>query len=320
MKAGPFTTFVSAVVLSASVLGAPMLFKQLTLTSRMAICYATVFTEGKWSDDCASDTSLDFGLITVKDIHSLDVDFSTPDHNSVGLSSPGVDISVFSFPGFSWPLVEEISQSVIFEYNGVDIGRFENPNVQVLVTGNIFQTPINPTTLHILNMEAFVSFATAMFQETSVDVKVRGVYHGSFYVPVISTIKIPNIAFSSPCTLPAGDGLSKASLIRLDSSARDGTGMVINVIEFSLHNPSRIAGTFGDVKVRVTDKSGAFLGIGTLKALRITIGDNKITAVLLSPEPIPTDNQVLTLSGYDGSSQYPISNAVIKLLKITISI
>ncbi|KAG0231340.1 hypothetical protein BGW41_002206 [Actinomortierella wolfii] len=316
----------------ATVSAAPIEMERRDAASdRIASCFVQLLFTGKWPGSCAAAVAVDLGLIRSININQMSMDFTGANPYAPTTSSTNVVAKMLSIPGIDLPITS-VRQHVILIDNGVQLGQFDTPWSAAYVKNGELQTSFATSTLNVFPdaKAAFANFVGGLSTSASRPVTLKGAVDVKLNLGIFGTMTIPGIGFKVTTTLAGLDNMKDIAyniLVDPDMAREPGFLHMTSII--NINNPSKLSVNLGDITLNTAGPTG-HAGTSTIKGLSLVPGSNTIvsTTVLdLSLGPandilnnLGAGDQVLTMSGFDGTSQNPVLNSALRAVtsKVTV--
>lgn len=179
--------------------------------------------------------------------------------------------------------------------------------------------------------ENFVAFMVAILTKPEHTYSIRGDILAKLRVNVPFTnlqksLTTPKIAFDSPVTLKGFNSFPKVDFVKLQHATLDAaTGNYILTATINIQNPSQFVLNLGDIAFLVADKKGSVVGHATVKDMKLNMGDNHVTGIVMGKSEemynsLTTTGDDITFLGFEGSSSNPILAKSLMPLKVPLKV
>ncbi|KAG0240159.1 hypothetical protein BGW41_007141 [Actinomortierella wolfii] len=281
--------------------------------------------------NCKAAVAVDLGLIRGLDINQMSMDFTGTDPYAPTTASTDIRAKMLSIPGFDIPITS-VRQHVILIDNGVQIGHFTTPWSAASVRKGVLQTSFASSTLNVFPdaKGAFAKFVGGLSTSPSRPITLKGAVDAKLNLGIFGTITIPGIGFKVTTTLAGLNNLQDIKFnVLIDQDFAVEPGFIVMTSIININNPSKLSVTLGDIKLDSAGPKGR-VGSSEIKNLSLVPGPNTIVsttkldttldaATVFLNDLVVTD-QVLTMTGIDGTSTNPVLNAALRSMtsKVTV--
>ncbi|KAF9164368.1 hypothetical protein DFQ26_001504 [Actinomortierella ambigua] len=321
-----------AALAAATVSAAPVEVQRRDAASdRIAACFVQLLFTGAWPGSCAAAVSIDLGLIRSISINQMSMDFTGSNPYAPTTSSTNIVAKMLSIPGIDLPITS-VRQHVILIDNGVQLGQFTTPWSAANVKNGELQTSFASSTLNVFPdaKVAFANFVGGLSTSASRSVTLKGAVDAKINLGLLGTVTIPGIGFKATTQLAGLNNLQDIAYnVLVDPDMARTPGFLYMTSIININNPSKLSVSLGNITLDTAGPTGR-AGVSEITNLALVPGPNTIistTALDLSLQPandillnLGASDQVLTMSGFDGTSKNPVLNAALRTMKSTVTV
>ncbi|KAF9296977.1 hypothetical protein BGZ88_011395 [Linnemannia elongata] len=305
-------------LVASTVLAAPVIEKRDANSDRIAACFVGLIFTGAWPGSCKAAVAVDLGLIRSIAINQMTMDFTTANPWAPTMASNSVVATMLSIPGITLP-IDSVRQHVIVIDNGVQLGAFDTPWSAASVKGGTMTTAFTTSALNVFPeaKAAFSNFVGSLSTQASHPVTLKGSVDAKLNLGIFGHLTIPGIGFNAVVPFKGLDNLKNIKYIYAIEVNPSIDGNIYLAAIISINNPSQLTVNLGDVSFDASH-NGAHIGVSTVKNLKLVPGDNQVisyttldmslTAAQQFSDSLAGASQVMSLSGFAGSSSNPALN------------
>ncbi|KAF9973173.1 hypothetical protein BGZ73_003612 [Actinomortierella ambigua] len=320
-----------AALAAATVSAAPVKERRDAASDRIAACFVQLIFTGAWPGSCAAAVAVDLGLIRSITINQMSMDFTGSNFYAPTTSSSNIVAKMLSIPGIDLPITS-VRQHVILIDNGVQLGQFSTPWSAAYVKNGELQTSFASSTLNIFPdaKTAFANFVGGLSTSASRSVTLKGAVDAKISLGLLGTVTIPGIGFKATTQLAGLNNLKDIAYnVLVDPDMAREPGMMFMTSIININNPSKLSVKLGDITLDTAGPTGR-AGTSTIKNLSLVPGPNTIISETKLDLSLPAANdilvnlgaadQVLTMSGFDGTSVNPVLNTALRSMSSTVTV
>ncbi|KAG0250665.1 hypothetical protein DFQ27_009272 [Actinomortierella ambigua] len=281
--------------------------------------------------DAATDRIVDLGLIQSIDINQMSMDFTGTEHYAPRTASSDIQAKMLSIPGIDLPITS-VRQHVILIDNGIQLGQFDTPWSPASVSNGVLKTSFTSSIMNVFPdaHEAFTKFVGGLSTSPSRSITLKGTVDAKLDLGILGSPTISGIGFKVTTTLAGLNNLQDIKfnvLIDQDFYAQQGFIVMTSII--NINNPSKLSVSLGDISLDTAGSKGR-VGTSEIKSLALVPGPNTLVSTTKLDMSLPASveflndllgaDQILSMSGFDGTSANPVLNTAMRAVasKITV--